>query len=810
MRRRTTDPHDRRRRLRLWVLGATGGAALVAAAILVTPLMVGARPGPTDLAYLNQDEGGGFDHNDAHQQASPQALRRASVQERACTAAERRGDDALESCPAEAPTAAEAREARVEGQQVSVAATTQPDGMWGPLQHIPSTAVHAVMLPTGKVLYFSQPKPPAEATTEGGNAHLWDPATNTTVAVPPPVVDYPSGPDAPANLWCGGQTLLADGRVLVVGGNLEYPVNDGNGTGNGFKGAKWVVTFDPWTETWTRYADMAHGRWYPTLTELEDGRVVIIGGWDETGGTAAGPSDPAQMSNNLDIEVFDPATPAGGVSTTTPRQLPSSRAGLGLYPHQFQLPDTTVLGAGGGKILIAGPLAWDSSVLDTTDWSWQDINGNGSNPPLSSDRSWGTAWLEPSGPDGSRRVVLLGGANTADSAPGDPGSGTPPLATAEALDLDDPWLGWRADPSLDLNTGRAHFNTVLLPDGSILSNGGGYGRKNGSLYADPIYTAELLAPGGGGWRSIGQEADARTYHSTAVLLPDGRVVSAGDDRDILPPPPPAGSPPDMPPGHIAPESRTAQIYSPPYLFAGERPAITFAPSSVRYDAPFRIAVAGSPAQVTRAVLVRPGAVTHAVDMSQQVIELDVTAQSDGLTMTAPLNASVAPPGYYMLFVLNGDGVPSVASWVRLDPAAPDAPALPAAPATPAADTAAPPAPAPAPDASPQGRGPVLRLGRPKVSVRGRTVTVRLRVTSDERARVSARLVRARGQRGRIVSLRAPSRVVRAGRANTLVLRARAARAVPRRLRVRLRAVDARGTRSSRTLTVRVPRAASGR
>ena len=93
-----------------------------------------------------------------------------------------------------------------------------------------------------------------------------------------------AAPDRPANLWCAGQALLADGRVLFVGGNLEYPENGGNGAGNGFKGAKWVMTFDPWTETWTRYADMPHGRWYPTLTELPDGRVLIVGGWDETGG----------------------------------------------------------------------------------------------------------------------------------------------------------------------------------------------------------------------------------------------------------------------------------------------------------------------------------------------------------------------------------------------------------------------------------------------------------------------------------------------------------------------------------------------
>ena len=138
--------------------------------------------------------------------------------------------------------------------------SSQPDGMWGPLLHIPTTAIHAIVLPTGKVLFISQPKWPAETEDDGGNAHVWDPVTNTFTAVPPPIVQWPTGPDRPANIWCGGQAQLADGRVLVVGGNLAYPVNNGNGAGNGFKGARWVVTFDPWTETWTRYQDMPHGR----------------------------------------------------------------------------------------------------------------------------------------------------------------------------------------------------------------------------------------------------------------------------------------------------------------------------------------------------------------------------------------------------------------------------------------------------------------------------------------------------------------------------------------------------------------------
>ena len=104
------------------------------------------------------------------------------------------------------------------------------------------------------------------------------------------------------------------------------------------------------------------------------------------------------------------------------------------------------------------------------------------------------------------------------------------MGTSETLDLNraitDPASGWKLGVTPDLNVGRGHFNTTLLPDGSILSNGGGIGRKDDTLYADPVYQAELMEPGSP-WRLVGSEDDARTYHSTALLLPDGSVVVGG-------------------------------------------------------------------------------------------------------------------------------------------------------------------------------------------------------------------------------------------------------------------------------------------
>ena len=787
--------HGPRRR----VLALSVCAIAMAGAIAVAPMVVGARVKLDPATFLNRVEGRGFDHNTAHLRATPAARRRALTRLDRCDRPAWRGAHPG-TCPARPLTQAQIRRAQVAGSAVSPLGSSQPDGLWGPLLSIPTTAIHAIVLPTGKVLYISQPKYPTEdETVDGGNAFVWDPATNTSRSVPPPAVAYPSGPARPANLWCGGHTTLADGRVLVVGGNLAYPRSGGIGATNGFKGGRWVMTFDPWTETWTRYADMPHGRWYPTLTELPDGRVLVVGGWDETGGLQGpgGPGDAPTMVNDQDVEVFDPSTPAGGQATTVVSQLPPNGAGqptpwpdhqgIGLYPHMFVLPDTTVAGAGGNKVLVAGPIRYDSAIIDTSTWIWTDVVDlpDTGQPRISSDRSWGTAWLEPSGPDGSTSVVLLGGSNSGAAGPG-PGTSPPPLATAEVLDLNHPTDGWSVDPARALNRARAHFNTVLLPDGSIFSNGGGYGRKTDSLYSDPVYRAELYTPGAG-WREVGDEADARTYHSTSVLLPDGRVVSAGDDRDIAP-------------EHISLAGRTAQIWSPPYLFDGPRPVVTIAPTAVRYDAPFRVAVSGSPAAITRAVLMRPGAVTHAVDMSQREISLDLTAQADGLTLTTPLNATVAPPGYYMLFLMNAQGVPSVASWVKIDPAAADAPALPVAP--PADPGTATPSPSPTPAAARLS----VTAPRPTASVVGNRVRVTVRLRANNRSTARVTLIRpgggnaeaARTLRRRTVSL-GPGATVR-----SRFTVGHALLAGRRSLRIRIVATDAAGDQLTINRIVEVP------
>jgi hypothetical protein len=140
------------------------------------------------------------------------------------------------------------------------------------------------------------------------------------------------------------------------------------------------------------------------------------------------------------------------------------------------------------------------------------------------------------------------------------------------------------------------------------------------------------------------QAAPRIYHSTAVLLPDGRVLSAGQNDGTF--------------------QTTAEIYSPPYLFRGSRPTIASAPQRVRYDTSFSIETPDA-AEIARIALVRPGSVTHSVNFDQRYVELEFTTGTGTLSARAPRTSSIAPPGVYMLFVIDVDGTPSVASWVKV-------------------------------------------------------------------------------------------------------------------------------------------------
>jgi len=217
--------------------------------------------------------------------------------------------------------------------------------------------------------------------------------------------------------------------------------------------------------------------------------------------------------------------------------------------------------------------------------------------------------------------------------------------TAEVIDLNEASPSWQwTDP---MAHARRHLNLTVLPTGEVLATGGVAGTTFDDV-STGVHAAELWNPVTGHWTTLASNAITRGYHGTSLLLPDGRVLNAGSGD-----------------GAGAPNERNAELFSPPYLFRGARPVITTAPETVQYGAQFRL-LTPEAASITHVSLIRLGAVTHAFDENQRFQRLSFTADATGLTVTAPSSSNRAPPGHYMVFVLNGSDVPSVAKIIRIE------------------------------------------------------------------------------------------------------------------------------------------------
>ena len=188
-----------------------------------------------------------------------------------------------------------------------------------------------------------------------------------------------------------------------------------------------------------------------------------------------------------------------------------------------------------------------------------------------------------------------------------------------------------------------------MADGKVFVNGGSMVTNEVSGVA---YTAKIWNPANNGWTTAATASKMRLYHSVSMLLPDARVVTAG-----------GGAP--------GPQNNlNAEIYTPPYLYKQDmsatlatRPVITAAPTTATWGK--AVAVTTDVTGISKVTLVKTGSVTHTVDFDQRFINLSFTASSKTLNVTMPANANTAPPGFYMLFVFNSAGVPSVAKIIRL-------------------------------------------------------------------------------------------------------------------------------------------------
>lgn len=566
-------------------------------------------------------------------------------------------------------------------------------GRWNPTPFpAPDYAIHAVLLTGGRVLLFSMGSghgvgPGSSGNTgqtpqNDGQATIWDPVLGTSAAAfkevdPPPIpLDDPlnrpsSAIPRPAPLFCAGQVQLADGRVLIAGGNLEA-------ASPGF-GLKILFLFDPTTDSWVREPDMARNRWYPTLTRMPDGRVAILGGQDEAGKSVA--SFELYPNASTAVAGLTPGAPTSGIA---PNEIASPARDNGMYPHTLVLPSGRLASSSWG----AGPM----SLFEPTTGRWVTRNSQ----QLAINGSYPTAFPRPGDQSGTSELIQAGGLIPAEGpfAPFLP----PTLSRNVYAIKPEQEKTWRTQPPL--NVARRNATAVLLPDGSAVAVGGGPVdlRFSGTPPANlPQKHIELWDPRTGNWTLGPAQQIPRGYHSIALLLADGRVLSAGDDYIAS----------------LIDDNRSDnfdslfEIYSPPYLSRGPRPQIEAAPAAAGYGETLEIRASGD-RPITRATLVAPGSVTHAIDMNQRVLELPLAQTGAELySVGGPLTSAAAPPGDYMLFVLNDLGVPSVAAWVRIRPDFPGQgdPVLTRLPDEPEPAPPAPPTP-PAPPAPPLDRAAV--------------------------------------------------------------------------------------------------------
>jgi Domain of unknown function (DUF1929)/Concanavalin A-like lectin/glucanases superfamily len=505
-------------------------------------------------------------------------------------------------------------------------------GKWELLPfHSEVLAVHAVLLHTGKVLFaagsgnsafrFADPNF-GNTALKFWTSVLWDPTVS-----PPPGHDtnfvHPDtmrdGAGKVLDFFCGGETVLEDGQVLCTGGTASYP-----GQGTTFAGRTDTLLFDPATAKWTVTRSMAHGRWYPSVITLGDGRALASAGFDEH----------AHGARNASLETF--FHHADHWQTLT---MPAGFGGVPLYAHMYLLADGSVFYAGGHQDdAQQAPLRLNltrspANVTDVAGLSRIDA------------RDQCASVLLPPAQD--QKVMIIGGA---------PGEQADAIANVDVIDFTEPNPTYHRVP--DMHSPRIHVNATLLPDRTVLVTGGSLHRENkhqGTNHAeifDPAHPER-------GWTELAAASVVRMYHSVALLLPDARVVTAcgnpAQGKQV------AWEPPDPN------EEMRMEIFSPPYLdpTRGPRPTIDAAPTEWQYGQSVTIATSDA-ATVRDVSLIRPGATTHSFNTNQRLVDLPITARDGaGVQVQVTDEPNLAPTGWYMLFITNTNGVPSVANWVHL-------------------------------------------------------------------------------------------------------------------------------------------------
>lgn len=482
-------------------------------------------------------------------------------------------------------------------------------------------AIHAALLPTNQILMFggSEHNPDQNDNGQVDNSRLFNLAGGTLIeTIGSPTTD----------VFCAGHSMLSDGRVLVAGGTREWGGgHEGHGHTLNFLGEHGSWLYHPRTRQWRRVRDMnfepgrseGGGRWYPTLVTLANGESLAVAGH---------PFQTDSRHNNDSPERYSPAADWWWL-------LGGERLDVGVrsryYPRFHLLPD--------GNVFFSSPVSGNCRV-------WNPFTGTTVGGPIGApggalyDESWDfQSTLLPLLPeDGYKaRVMVCGSTN------------------ARRIDLSQASPAWQDTAGRSgaaAGRQRRFACSVILPTGDVFVTGG---INNSISDGDAVREGELYSPGinwntgqysaAESWTSADAATVTRNYHSTALLMPNGRVWTAGSSKNAG-----AGDPTSVGEMRI-------ELFLPPYDGNAARPQITDAPASAGYGQTFEIGCPQS-AQIRRVALTRCGSVTHAFDSDQRYVGLTFfRGEGDRLRVTAPPNSRIAPPGYYLLWVLDNNHLP---------------------------------------------------------------------------------------------------------------------------------------------------------
>jgi Galactose oxidase-like, Early set domain/GlxA beta barrel domain len=612
------------------------------------------------------------------------------------------------------PVAAQFISNKVHQYEINRPAYKAKYGRWQTIELSPGmrvNAVHTALLQTGKLLIIAGSGNNQQDFEAGTFKTLvWDPVTGTAKQIP-----------TPSDLFCGGHAFLPDGKLLVAGGTARYEqlpsavknaggpmriendsltsshtfaketafvssagqfyksdiaitvpparrvriahrrfklipgrsevwVNavDSGRAGLAYGGATYHIAglqgsdyeslhavgramslakeefqgtdaaylFNPYTERYEFVPPMPHKRWYPTVTTLANGNLLAVSGLNGVGQVVPGETD-----------LFNVKTLQWSAGPF--RYFPT-------YPALFL--------TGSGKLFYTGsstgygPAAKgrQPGLWDVRRDTFQPVDGL---PDPQDAETSGSVLLPPAQ---AQRVMILGGGGVGESK----------LVTSRTAiaDLASPHPRYTRGPNLAVPT--RYPESVILPDDTVLVTGGS-SQYRGS-HASDNHIARIYHPQTSTFTRAAAPEIGRDYHSEAVLLPDGRVVTLGSN-------PLFGNAENSKPGFF---EQRIEIYSPPYLFHGPRPRITGGPQ--------QLALGGSggfttsnPADIAKVRLLHPSAATHVTDLQQRSIALTYTRTANGIRVRIPSQQALVPLGWYMLFVDNAKGVPSVARWVQV-------------------------------------------------------------------------------------------------------------------------------------------------